>query len=109
MKTIARRVTWGVIILQSALLLTMAVTPTWIPPRVKMFELIWAAMREPIFYPLIAVFTFGPGMTLTAWIVPGRHRAVLAIAWSVFLVAVMSLYGDRVGVMMRVLWWEYGE
>ncbi len=101
--------TWAVVVLQSALLLTLAVTPTRPPPRVEFLELLWASSQRPTFYPLIAVLIGGPALTTFAWRTKGRHRRWLILSWLVFGVLLVGLFGDRVIAMLRVLFHVYGD
>ena len=53
----------SVVILQAALLLTLAVTPTDPPDGPRLLELLWAWMHKPTFYPLAALLVGGPTLT----------------------------------------------
>ena len=99
--------TWGVVLLQTAMLVTLAVTPTWQPPRVTFFELIWAWMRQPTFYPFVLLLLGGPTLTILAWMIRGWHRAGLVIAWFAFALLLHHHFGERVATMWRVLVWQY--
>ncbi|MEX2213357.1 MAG: hypothetical protein WD768_04475 [Phycisphaeraceae bacterium] len=99
--------TWGVVLLQTAMLVTLAVTPTWQPPRVTFFELIWAWMHQPTFYPFAALLIGGPALTILAWTIKGWHRAALVVAWCCFAVLLHHHFGERVGTMWRVIVWQY--
>lgn len=106
----AGRLTAVVMALQVSLLAVLALVPGE-PPRLQFtwLELLWAAGRRPTFYPLLAVFTAGPALTLLAVAVPGRHRAWLALSWCAFSLALMVLFGRRIAVMLDVLWWQVGR
>ena len=95
-----------VMALQGAVLLTLVLTPTELPPRITLFELLWAAAREPEFYPLVALIGAGPVLTVMACQVRGGHRPWLAVTWGAFLVALLVGFGDRVALMLRILWWQ---
>ncbi len=95
-----------VLALQAALLLTLAVTPSDPPSGPHLLRLLWASMHRPTFYPLVALLVGGPALTWIAWRTPGRHRTVLIWAWVVFLAVLISAFGDRTVVMLRVLWWH---
>jgi hypothetical protein len=101
--------TWGVALLQSAMLVTLAVTPGWDPPRAKFFEIIWAWAHKPSFYPVAALLVLGPILTFLACQVRGMHRWWLVICWSAFFIITANCFGDRVMVMGRMLWWKYVE
>ncbi len=103
------RLTCGVVVLQGAVLLTLWVTPTWTPPRIKLIELLWAWMHQPTFYPLAVLVAAGPVMTIAAWVGRGRHRLWLVVSWLVFAVIIVRSFGDRAEAMMRVLWWVITE
>lgn len=98
--------TWAVLALQAALLLTLAVTPTDPPGGPRLLELIWAWMHKPAFYPLAALLVGGPALTWIAWRTPGRHRTALVWAWTVFLIVLIGAFGERTAAMLRVLWWR---
>ena len=100
---------WAVVLLQGAMLLTLAVTPAEPPPRVTLFQLIWASARKPTFYPFVALLLAGPAFTLLAWQWRGRHRAVLMLGWLVFAGLTAHYFGERVMAMWRVIWWQYVE
>ena len=96
---------WVVVALQVAVLLALALTPGEPPPRVELFELLWAAARRPTFYPLVALLTAGPILTALALREPGRQRAWLATAWCAFTLIALVAFGPRLVVMIDVLWW----
>lgn len=95
-----------VIALQAVLLLAFAATPTDPPPRITLFELLWASARKPTFYPLVALILAGPPLTILALRKAGRHRWWLAISWVGFAALLIACFGQRVAVMLRVLWWQ---
>jgi hypothetical protein len=106
---LARGMTWVVVLLHGAMLLTLAVTPTDPPPRCRLFELIWAWMHKPTFYPFAALLLAGPPCTIIAASLRGWHRLWLALSWAVFAAAVIALHGGRVEAMVRILWWQCVE
>lgn len=95
-----------VMALQAALLVTLWVTPSTLPPRLTLLELLWALPRRPTFYPLLAVLTAGPTLTLIACQLRGRHRIWLLIAWPMFVTVLVTLFGERVALMLRIVWWQ---
>lgn len=107
---ISRYLSWrmaaAVVIIQGAMLLTLWVTPTWTPPRVKFFELLWAWMHQPTFYPFIALLIGAPILTVLASLRPGYHRLCLSVSWALFALVIMGHFNDRVVAMTRVLWWQ---
>ena len=103
-RALARRLTWGVALLHAALLLTLAVDPDGLPWSIWPFELLWAADRRVMFYPLLAVVLVAPLLTLIAWRPPGRHRYYLLGSWAVTLVLVGAFYFERVALMLEIAW-----
>ena len=99
------RLTWVVIALQSAMLLTLWVTPTWQPPRVRLFELVWAWMHQPTFYPVAALIVVGPIASVMAWSCRGKHMRWLLLSWVIFIAILIECFSQRVAAMTRVLWW----
>ncbi len=82
----------------------MAVTPGDPPQGSRLLQLIWAWMHKPTFYPLIALLVTGPPLTAIAWQTPGKHRTALVLAWLLFLAVLISCFGKRTAVMLRILW-----
>lgn len=107
-RAIAARMTLGVVALQAAVLLAFAVTPGEPPAGGTLWQLLWAASRRPTFYPLVALLLAGPPLTVLAWRIAGPHRRWLVAGWVVFLAVAVPLFGHRIWVMLRVLWWRYG-
>jgi hypothetical protein len=106
---LAGRFTHGVLLLQGAVVLTFAVTPAWWqPPPGDWLALLWAWMRKPQFYPLVALLVAGPALSIAAALVPGWHRLVLTVAWAGFAAVMCVVWGDRVETMLWVLWWRVG-
>jgi len=104
-RAICQRLVGSVVILQAVLLLTLAATPTDPPGGPRLLELLWAWMHKPTFYPLIALVVGGPALSWIAWKTPGKHRTTLVLAWLIFGVILTNTFGERVTVMIRVLWW----
>lgn len=105
-RRLAMWMTQGVLLLQFSLLLTLAVTPTWHPPRVRLFELLWAAMHRPTFYPMVALLIGGPALTVLAWRVRGRHRALLILGWATCIALCIIFFEQRLILMLDVLRWQ---
>ncbi|GEM_PF-1801008 len=101
--------TWAVVVLQACLLVTLAVAPRWNPPRGQFFEVVWAWMHKPSFYPFVALLVIGPVLSFLASQIKGMHRWWLLITWSAFFIILVNFFGDRVMVMGRMLWWRYLE
>lgn len=104
----AAKCTAGVALLQAAMLLTWWVAPTWDPPRGQLFELVWAWMHQPTFYPFVALIIGGPVLTVLAVRIKGPHRPWLIIAWIAFCLATWHFFPNRLMVMVNVLRWKYG-
>lgn len=96
--------TWTVIALQAALILTFAVTPSDPPHGPHLLQLIWAAMHKPTFYPLAALLFAGPPLTYLAVRTPGRHRIALTLAWAACITLLLTTSHHRIAVMLRILW-----
>ncbi len=100
------RLTWLVVALQAALLLTLAATPADPPTGPHPLQLLWAWMHKPTFYPLVALLGAGPPLSWLAWRTPGQHRAALLCVWAGFLLILLTTFGHRTAVMLRILWWQ---
>lgn len=96
-----------VLALQVALLLTVALLPA-LPPRLTLFELLWAASHKPSFYPLLAMLVAGPVLTGLAWRERGEHRKLLLVSWPIFVALLVGVYGQTLALMLRILWWQVG-
>lgn len=110
----AQRMALAVTALQLALLVALWATPGE-PPRgsggaggVTLWQLLWASARKPTFYPLVALLLAGPALSVVAWRIAGRHRLWLVTSWVAFAAIALPTFGDRLSVMLRVLWWQYG-
>ena len=104
----ARYLTAGVFGLQLFFILTMIFDPAGEPIALPPFELLWAWMHQPSFYPFVAVLTFGPVLTIVAWRMRGPHRLLLIFSWLVVLVIVYVYFYERILLKMKILWWQYG-
>jgi len=95
-----------VLLLQGAMLLTLFVTRPWVlPPRIRLAELLWASMREPVFYPLVALISAGPALTILAITIKGWHRLGVVASWIGFLTVIHLYYQNRMITMLRSLYW----
>jgi hypothetical protein len=103
-RPLARRLTLAVAGLHGGLLLTLAVTPEDLPPQIGFFELLWAAQRQEMFYPLLALLLLAPVLTAGAWATPGKHRYYLLAVWAGSLFIGAALFADRISLMLRILW-----
>lgn len=106
-RLLAHRLTILVATLHGILLTTLAFAPDDLPIRIHVFELLWAAPRRPLFYPLIALLFIGPVLTLIAWQVRGHHRFYLLGAWAGSLLLLMTTFAERLGLMLEILWWRF--
>jgi len=103
-RRVAARLTLAVVLLHAALLLMLWLDPVDPPRRVPVMQLLWAAARRPSFVLLAVVVLVAPALTLLAWPVRGRHRAVLVLSWLVVLALAGWHYAHRLGVMLRILY-----
>jgi len=105
-RLLAQRLTAAVAALHGALMLTIALDEDPLPIRLGLFELLWAAGHKPMFYPLIAVLTAGPVLTILAWQVPGRHRHYLLGIWGGAILVLGTVYHERMSLMLEILHWQ---
>jgi hypothetical protein len=106
-RRLVNRLTLIVAGLHAALLLTLAVAPKSLPPDIHLWQLLWAAERRAMFYPLIGVVLIAPALSVLAWRVRGRHRYYLLSTWGASLVLIGALFADRVALMLRIIWWRF--
>ena len=102
--SVAVWLTAAVLLLQAALIYTFIMDPSDPPRSGSLWQALWALMHKPSFYPLVALLVVGPPATWIGWTVPGRHRLWLAASWGVFLPLLITIYGHRVSVMLKILW-----
>lgn len=107
-RRIARYLTGIVAALQLVVLGAMWADPASEPLGLLPFQLLWAWMHQPSFYPLILALTIGPVVSVLAWRVRGPHRVWLVISWAVFAAVIYSCFYSRVMLKLDVLWWQYG-
>ena len=96
--------TAAVIALQASLLVVLALDPSSPPAASSLLQALWALGHKPSFYPLVGVVIVGPWATWLALSARGRHRGVLLGAWLVFMPLALVLHGERIAVMLKVLW-----
>jgi len=101
----ASRLFWGVVALQGAVLVAMAVTADWPRSGLTLFELLWAAAHKPLFYVLLALLIGGPAMTLLAWRLHRETRGWLVASWIAFVAVMSTQFYEETSLMLRVLWW----
>jgi hypothetical protein len=108
-KQLALWMTGIVVLLHVVMLLTWWLAPSWNPPRVQLFELIWAWMHQPTFYPFVALVIGGPTLSVFAWHITGKHHRVIAVSWCVFMALLVTQFSGRAMMMGKVLWWAVFE
>ena len=96
--------TTSAITCQAVFLAMMTAQPMKPPPRIHLFELIWAWLHEPMFYVLLITMSGAAVLTLLAWPVRGWHRATLIGAWGVVVIIGGYKWGPVLVAMVRVLW-----
>lgn len=104
----AQHLTAAVVVLHLVMLLALELTGPWDPPRVPLFELLWAGARRPTIQLAVLVVLITPVATMLAWLVKGKHRWLLAASWLVLGLVLATRFPRRVEVIMNVLWWRYG-
>lgn len=107
-RRIARYLTALVAALQLVTLGAMWADPASQPLNLLPFELFWAWMHKPSFYPVIAVLTVAPALSVLAWQVRGPHRIGLACCWLAFAAVIYFCFYERVALNLRILWWRFG-
>lgn len=96
------------VIALAALLLFFAATSGPLPPRLLLTELTWAQGRRWHFQVTIVLLALALGSSVLAGLLRRSYRPWLALGWIVFLAIWVMAYGARLGVMWRVLQWQYG-
>lgn len=102
----AARLTGAAITLLALLVVTFWVSRIKAPSRVHLFELLWAAAHRPVFYWVIILLTSSAACSFVAWRHRGEHRAWLIGAWLIGTTVIIGRFGDEVGAMLRVIWWQ---
>ena len=106
-RSAAMQMTWIIAAIQATVLLVFTIVPAKTPPDLPLADLFWAASRKPQFYPLIAVITIAPALSLIAWCVKGTHRAWITVLWAAFIATTLAFHLDRVRLMLKVLANQY--
>ena len=94
--------------LQLVVIGTFFADPASDPIDLPLFQLLWAWMHKPSFYPLVALLIAGPLLTLICLRIRGPHRPALLLAWVVFGGVVYWLFWDRTLLKLEILWMQYG-
>lgn len=103
-KTSAAGLVWGVVALQVTLV-TMFVMDRGEPPAAgTLWQGLWALARRPEFDVLLLLIGAGLPMSYLAYCARGPHRKWLIGAWVIFAAIVAIFFGQRLAVMMQVLW-----
>lgn len=104
----AEWLSWGVAAVLGLLVLSFEVTDPWDPPMRGrgVWKLLWAAAHRPTFYPLVAAAIAGPVLTALAWRRRGVHRGALVAAWLTAGAWLGLRHGERLSLMVEVLWWR---
>lgn len=88
------------------LVLSFELTRTWTPPTGDLRMLLWAWSRRPTLVPLVVAMIAGPVLTLVAWRRRGPHRRAIVAVWVGALLWLGLRHGERIAVMLEVLWWR---
>ena len=97
-----------VVALQLVCIGTFIADPATQPIGLEPFELLWAWMHQPSFYPLVALLVAGPPLTLLSLRIHGPHRLPLILAWLIFVTVMYLWFYDRVLLKLEILWKQYG-
>jgi hypothetical protein len=94
----------AVIVLQAGGLLTLIVTGSWEPPRVRALEVVWTLIADAAMYPLLLLLIGGPLLTWAACSVDKRKWTVLSLSWGIFGLTLVLGFGAQAQLMLRSLW-----
>lgn len=102
------RLSWtlaaAVIALQAVMLLTLAVTTSWQPPKVRVIEALWAWAQSTSFYPMLLLLIGGPLFTWLAFRMDRKKLGVLSLSWAAFGVTLVLAFGAEAQSMLQTLW-----
>lgn len=107
-RVLARRLAEIVFLLQLAVLLTWLITDRpWgdaSASRAGLMDMLWYWIRQPSFYPFLALVVLGVPMTAMSWLIwRGRHRAVLVVSWGFFFLIAATFFSDYFMATVRLL------
>jgi len=102
------RLSWtlaaAVISLQAVMLLTLAVTTQWQPPRLSVIEAVWAWAQNVSFYPALLLLIGGPLFTWLAFSMDRKKLGVLSLSWALFGLTLVLAFGAEAQLMLKSLW-----
>ncbi|MEL7088666.1 MAG: hypothetical protein AAGL98_09545 [Planctomycetota bacterium] len=102
------RLSWtlaaAVIALQAILLLTLAVTTAWQPPKLPAIEYLWVCAANLSFYPMLLLIVGGPLLTWLACRMDGKKRSVMSLSWTAFGFTLVLAFGSEAQSMLNTLW-----
>ena len=102
------RLSWAltasVVGLQAGLLLTLAITSLWDPPRVRAIESLWVWVQRVSVFPWLMLLIGGPALSWLACRLDRRRLLPLALAWAGFGVTLVMVFGVEAQRMLRWLW-----
>jgi cytochrome bd-type quinol oxidase subunit 2 len=102
------RLSWtlaaAVVALQAGLLLTLAMTSTWQPPKVRALEAVWAWMQGVSLIPFAMLLIGGPVLTWLACRMDRKKIGVMSLCWAAFGLTLVLVFGAEAQLMMRSLW-----
>ena len=102
------RLSWtlaaAVITLQAVMLLTLAVTSAWEPPRLPLIEYLWVWASHASFYPMLMLLIGGPILTWLACRMDTKKRGVMSLSWTAFGLTLVLAFGAEAQSMLQTLW-----
>ncbi|MEM7626447.1 MAG: hypothetical protein AAF333_12695 [Planctomycetota bacterium] len=102
------RLSWtfaaAVITLQAVMLLTLAVTSAWSPPRLPLIEYLWVWASHASFYPMLLLLVGGPVLTWLACRMDAKKRGVMSLSWTAFALTLVLAFGAEAQSMLQTMW-----
>ena len=102
------RISWtlaaSVVALQAGLLLTLAASSRWQPPKVRALEATWAWLQSVSLYPLLMLIIGGPCLTWLACRLDRSKIGVLAVCWAAFGLTLVWVFGAEAQTMLHAIW-----
>lgn len=102
------RLSWtlaaAVISLQAIMLLTLAVTSSWQPPRIPVIEYLWVWASHTSFYPMLMLLIGGPLLTWLACRMDAKKWGVMSLSWAAFGLTLVLAFGAEAQSMLNTLW-----